>query len=97
MQATCPPKQQVTCLRSRWDFGEEEGNSSREWNPKRTPRTKTRGVVERMLRCKTSKAKQIPHVEEVLAKSLYSRHLALLASLRETRTPVLACVLHEIN
>lgn len=57
--------------------------------------TETRGVVERMLRCKSSKAKQIPCAEEVLAKSLYSRHLALLASLGETRTPVPAYVITE--
>lgn len=87
----------MRCLRSGWDSGEEEGNSSRQWNPKSTPMTGTRGGVERMLHCKSSKAKQILRAEEVLSKSLYSRHLTLLASLGETRTPVLAYVLHEIN
>lgn len=87
----------MRCLRSGWDSGEEEGNSSRQWNTKSTPMTETRGGMERMLPCKSSKAKQILRAEEVLSKSLYSRHLTLLASLGETRTPVLACVLHEIN
>ena len=77
--------------------GEEERNSTRKWNPKSIPMTEARGVAERLLCYTTSKPKQIPQAEQVLGKSLRSRHPAPSPSSGETRTPIPACVLHERN